>query len=334
MTIDPGPVLSVVVPLFNEEGNVAAFVARTLPILRSLAVPFEVVLVDDGSRDRTWQRIVEESRAAQEVVGYRLSRNFGHQRALLAGLNRANGVAIVSMDGDLQHPPDVIPRMFADWRAGAKIVITKRMSRQPGSRFKNWASNSFYRVFSSVAETKLEPGTSDFRLLDRQALKELLRLNYGEPFLRGAVQLLGFPTTTVEFDVGTRFAGESKYTLRKMLRFARHGLISHSAVPLRLGIWIGLATGVLSIVELTYVIVEFALGNTVPGWASTLGLMSFLFAVLFVTIGIIGLYLEDIHKLLKARPHFIISEMTPRPSAPAAREIQRAERKEFWEEKL
>lgn len=328
------PVLSVVIPLFNEEGNVSQLVARTVPILRSLSAPFELILVDDGSRDRTWERIVEESRAAREVVGCRLSRNFGHQRALLAGLNRAKGVAIVSMDGDLQHPPEVIPRMFADWRAGSKIVVTRRITDQPGSRFKNWASNAFYRVFSSVAETKLEPGTSDFRLLDRQALKELLRLNYGEPFLRGAVQLLGFPTSTVEFAVGARFAGESKYTLRKMLRFARHGLISHSAVPLRLGIWFGLATGVLSILELTYVLAQFALGNTVPGWASTLGLISFLFAVLFITVGIIGLYLEDIHKLLKARPHFIISEMTPRPSAPSPQEFRRADSKELWEEKL
>jgi dolichol-phosphate mannosyltransferase len=238
------------------------------------------------------------------------------------------------MDGDLQHPPEVVPKMFADWRSGSKIVLTKRITDQPGSRFKNWASNSFYKVFSSVAETKIEPGTSDFRLLDRQALKELLRLNYGEPFLRGAVHLLGFPTSTVEFAVGTRFAGESKYTLRKMLRFARHGLISHSAVPLRLGIWIGLVTGALSVLELAYVVTQFALGNTVPGWASTLGLMSFLFAVLFITVGIMGLYLEDIHKLLKARPHFIIAEMTPRAPAAQPHEHRRVETRELWEEKL
>jgi dolichol-phosphate mannosyltransferase len=305
--------LSIVVPVFNEEGNIAHLAERVLPVLRNLNVPFELIIVDDGSRDNTWKAICQVSRATPELIGFRLSRNFGHQGALLAGLNKARGDAIISMDGDLQHPPEVIPQMLAEWRAGSKVVITRRRDAESTTAFKRMTSQYFYRVFSSIAETTIEPGTSDFRLLDRQALGELLRLNYGEPFLRGAVQLLGFRRTTVEFDVGERFSGKSKYTLAKMLRFARQGLISHSVVPLRIGIWLGLAMGVVSFAEIGYIIFQYSAGNTVEGWASTLGLMSLLFSVLFVVIGVIGLYLEDIHKLLKGRPHFIIADAVGTP---------------------
>ena len=144
--------------------------------------------------------------------------------------------------------------------------------------------------------------------MDRQVLEGFLSIKFGEPFLRGAVQTLGFPQTTIDFEAETRFSGQSKYTLPKMIRFARQGLISHSFVPLRIGIWLGVFTGFVSILELTYVVFKYFLGQTIPGWASTLGLLSLLFSVLFIVLGIIGLYLEDIHKLLKQRPHFIISD--------------------------
>ncbi len=301
------PCLSIVVPVFNEEGNIAHLLTRLLPIAREMALSFEVILVDDGSSDRTWEQIEEWSRSTPEIIGYRLSRNFGHQGALLAGLHGAKGQAVISMDGDLQHPPEVIPKLVRAWNLGAKIVLTHRLDHGNSSIFKSVSSRLFYRIFSKIADTEIESGTSDFRLIDQQALKELLKLNFGRPFLRGAVQTLGFPQAIVEFDMEKRFSGESKYTLPKMFRFARHGLISHSSVPLRIGIWLGVVTGFLAILELIFVVSYFIMGVTVPGWASTLGLLSLLFSVMFIILGIIGLYLEDIHQLLKQRPHFIIS---------------------------
>lgn len=300
--------LSVVVPVFNEAGNIRELLSRIRNALSPLGMRYEIIIVDDGSSDGTWEAILQASEAFDEVCGYRLSRNFGHQGALLAGLSLARGNAVVSLDGDLQHPPELIPKLVAAWQAGAKIVLTKRIDAEETSAFKRTTSRWFYRTFSALAETRIEPGSSDFRLLDRRALAELLRLQYGEPFLRGAVQLIGFRPVTIEFKAQDRFTGGSKYTFKKMLRLATQGLISHSAVPLRVGIWLGVGMGVISAALISYIAIEFFAGNTVPGWTSTIGLMSILFSVLFIVIGIIGMYLDDVHKLLKQRPHFIVAE--------------------------
>lgn len=302
--------LSIVIPVYNEEGSIHQLIERLFAVIRPLSHSVEVLLVDDGSSDHTWNKISEARQQHPEIKGIRLSRNFGHQGALLAGLSLAQGDAIISMDGDLQHPPELIPQMVLSWEKGSKIVLTKREDKVVSSAFKRVTSNYFYRLFSSIAEADLEPGTSDFRLLDRSALDELLKLNFGQPFLRGAVQILGYPRDVIKFQVEERFAGDSKYTLKKMISFARHGFISHSSFPLKIGIWFGLLTGIVSILELIYVVVQYMTGVTVPGWASTIGIVSLFSGVMFFLIGLIGLYIEDIHQLLKNRPHFIISERT------------------------
>jgi dolichol-phosphate mannosyltransferase len=280
--------ISVVVPLFNEDGNVDAFVERAEAVLAECRDEYELVLVDDGSSDATWQRIVAACGRRPALRGVRLSRNFGHQGALLAGLSCARGDAVITMDGDLQHPPELLPAMIDAWRSGAKIVLTQRVDGRVTPALKRLSSRLFYRVFSSLADTRIEPGSSDFRLLDRQVLVQLLSLRFGVPFLRGAVQLLGFPTNTLQFEVEGRGSGASKYTPRRMLALARQGLISHSTVPLRLGIWLGAVTFALSIAELVYVLVVHATGRTVPGWASTVGITS-LFSAWFLLIGVMGL---------------------------------------------
>ncbi len=309
--------VSICSPLYNEEGNVAPFVSAVREVMTKLDLPYEIILVDDGSRDGTWREISQAVEAFSEVAGVRLSRNFGHQGALMAGLRQAVGEAVISMDGDLQHPPDAIPELISAWREGAKIVFTRRFDEETISRFKKLTSNYFYQVFSSVSETRIEPGSSDFRLVDRQVLDELFKLKYGEPFLRGAFNTLGFDSVEVSYVAGTRHSGESKYTLPKMLRLARQGLISHSAIPLRLGIYLGLVTGTLSMMELVYVVVQAFRGETVPGWASTLGILSLMFSILFIILGIIGLYLEDFHRLLKQKPHYIIEKVIQNTSADA-----------------
>jgi glycosyltransferase involved in cell wall biosynthesis len=307
----PTPVfLSVVAPLFNEEANAALLVQRIMQAVAAIPGGFEIILVDDGSSDRTWQ--VMQQLAAQHpcVLGLRLSRNFGHQNALLAGLRHAQGQVVVSLDGDLQHPPEVIPHLVDAWRQGYRVVLTRRNDDGVASPMKRWTSAGFYRVFTALSGVEIHRGASDFRLLDRAPLEALLSFRDASLFLRGAVELLGFSRTIVAFDAAPRHAGTSKYTLRRMLRFANLALIGHSTIPLRIGIWIGVATAFLAFLQLVYVLVQSALGNTVPGWASSVGITALLFGVLFVLVGIIGAYVADIHTILKDRPAFIVADRT------------------------
>lgn len=300
--------ISIVVPMYNEGGNVLAFVDRVKPILESLNYSFEVLLVDDGSSDNTWSKIHDASENNDIVSGVKLSRNFGHQGALLAGLNTAKGDAVISMDGDLQHPPELIPILISKWESGDKVVTTCRRDNKETSWFKKATSKYFYKVFSAMSETTIDPGSSDFRLLDRCALDTLLSLNYGQPFLRGAVNTIGYKAGVVEYDVENRHSGESKYNFKKMISFARHGLISHSTFPLRLGIYLGMLMGLVSVLEIIYVLIVFVMGNTVPGWASSTIITSLLFSVVFTILGVMGLYLEDMHRLLRKKPHFIVEK--------------------------
>lgn len=301
--------LSVVVPLFNEEGNIDVLLKDLEDNLQNLDVSYEIILVDDGSSDQTWAKIKEAASAHSCITGIRLARNFGHQHALLAGLNCASGKAIVSMDGDLQHPPSLIPQMLASYENGAFVVNTFRNDRNINSFFKRKTSLIFYKLFSLITGVQMAPGSSDFRLIDRSVLDQLLQLNDVDLFLRGAVEWLGFPSVTLSYAAGTRFSGGSKYTLSKMVKFASGSIISFSTKPLVLGVWIGVLTSVLAFLEMVYILFRFSIGQTVPGWASTVGIISFLFGVLFVILGVIGTYLARIHVALQNRPRFIIREI-------------------------
>lgn len=304
--------ISVVVPMHNEFGNVDILVSKVKDELRNLEMNFEILLIDDGSSDDTWSKIENTSEKHKEVIGFKLSRNFGHQQALLAGLHHAKGKAIISMDADLQHPPSTIPELIKCWQKGFKIVNTKRCQQEKLSYFKRNTSSLFYKVFSWLTEVTIDEGSSDFRLLDKQVVQELLKFNDTTPFFRGAVRWLGFDdqSTIVEYDLGERHSGESAYTLGRMIKFANSGIIAFSTKPLVIGIWLGLLTGLLAFAELGYIIIQFFLGHTVPGWASTVGIMALLFGILFVLLGIIGLYLARIHTALQDRPRFVIDSQT------------------------
>ena len=300
------PSISVVAPLYNEAENVDRFVAELLATLGALGEPFEIVLVDDGSSDDTWCRIQDAARREPSIKGLSLLRNFGHQSALLAGLGHASGRAVISMDADLQHPPALIPELLAAWRAGHRVVHTQRLDSEDTGRFKRWTSRGFYRVFSALSGFDLPPGSSDFRLLDSEILDAILAMRDPEPFLRGLIHWMGCPSTTVAFRARPRHAGASKFDLRRMLRLSVAGLVSFTTLPLRLGIWAGLITSALAFSEILYILIQYARGETVPGWASALTLVSFMFGVLFILLGILGTYLASIHQALKNRPVYLV----------------------------
>jgi dolichol-phosphate mannosyltransferase len=302
--------LSIVVPLYNEADNVVALVTAVTSALAPLGISHEIVLVSDGATDGTWPAIVQASRDDARVRGVALSRNFGHQHALLAGYHYARGQAVISMDGDLQHPPEKLPELYAEWQRGFKVVSTRRIDGGETSAFKRLSSRYFYWFFSRLSGVTLSPGSSDFRLLDRAVLDELKRVNDLDLFLRGLVTWLGFASTTVSYEVRPRFSGSSKYDLRRMIRFSLAAVTSFSVLPLRLGIWLGFFTSGLAFIEICYIVREYALGRTVPGWASLMTWLSLMFGVLFILLGIIGTYLGKVYEMLKGRPRFVVSDLT------------------------
>jgi dolichol-phosphate mannosyltransferase len=320
VTIDDGsPVgagsrieLSIVTPAFNEGGNLSELVHRLAPVLADLGLTHELIIVDDGSSDGTWGEISRLSREHAWVRGLRLSRNFGHQYALFAGLNHATGHAVVTMDADLQHPPAVIPDLLRAWRAGARIVNTVRIDPPDFGFAKKLFARVYYALFSYLSGVKLSHGMADFRLLDRQVVNQLLELREEGLFLRGLVQWVGYRSANVEFQCDPRFSGKTKYSLRRMLKFAWQGVTSFSIIPLRLSVMLGVVTSVVAFIWLAEALyTKIVLDATVPGWASTVGILSFLFGVLFIIIGFLGEYIGRILVQVRSRPLFIVSEQTP-----------------------
>lgn len=304
----PRPEVSIVAPMYNEETNIRPFVEAVSAVLDGASLDYEILLVDDGSRDGTWQTIANVAASHARVRGLSLSRNFGHQGALFAGLHHSSGRAVITMDGDLQHPPPVILELLAAWREGYKVVNTRRADSLDTTWFKRATSRGFYWIFSRLSGVRMEPGASDFRLLDRSALESLTSMSDADLFIRGLVSWLGFNTKTIDYRAQNRHSGVPKFTLKKMLRFSSGAMLSFSVVPLRLGMTIGFFTSALAFIELCYILVAYAGDRTVPGWASLMTVMSFMFGILFILLGIIGTYLGKIYEILKNRPRFVIGE--------------------------
>lgn len=262
--------------------------------------------MDDGSKDKTWEQILKASTKHSTVIGLKLSRNFGHQGALFAGMTKSCGNAVVTMDGDLQHPPEAIPEMYKLWQEGVDVVNAIRINDKTTSQFKRLSSEYFYKLFSSLSDVKLNKGSSDFRLIDRRALENFLMFKDYDIFIRGAVMWLGFNTRKVPYMAEKRLSGMTEFSLAKMFRFAMGSIVSFSTKPLKITFWIGLITSGLAFAELIYVIIQYFLGNTVSGWASTLAVICFLFGVLFIILGIIGIYLARIFNALQNRPRYVV----------------------------
>jgi polyisoprenyl-phosphate glycosyltransferase len=300
--------LSVVVPLLNEAGNLPTLAARLLAACAATGLRFEVLFVDDGSSDGSWDVIGALSLQHPAIGGIRLVRNFGHQKALIAGLTHARGAAIVSLDADLQHPPELIPELVAQWQQGAAVVATRRLAADETGWFKRTTSDAYYHFFGSISGIPLSAGSSDFRLVARNVRDALLSCDDADLFIRGLVQWLGYPTAVVDYRPAPRFSGSTKYTIRRMLRFARSGVIAFSTKPLQAGIWLGAVTALLAIVELGYILVRFLQGETVPGWASTVGIVALFAAIQLFVLGLVGVYVAQIHQALQSRPKFLVSQ--------------------------
>ena len=313
---DDSPLLSVVLPAYNEAGNIGAAYRELRSELERTGAEWEIIVADDGSTDGTWGEVVELHAQDSRVKGVRLTRNFGHQYALLAGLQHARGEATITMDADLQHPPSLIPVLCERWRQGYRIVNTIRHDAPGTSVFKRVSSALYYRVFSALSGVPIQRGASDCRLLDREVLDELLRLDEAGPFFRGLVAWTGYPTDSVSFHARERHKGKTKYNLRRMLHFALDGVTSFSVTPLRIGVVIGLLTSLLAFGELVYaVLMKLVFGHTVPGWASAVSVISFLFGVLFVLLGLIGEYIGRILIEVRRRPRYLVRERVGTPNA-------------------
>lgn len=305
LTID----ISIVIPVFKEEGNIEMLYQELTKFL-DVNLTWEILFVDDGSTDGSWKKIISLCGKDKRIRGIRFSRNFGHQSALVAGLSNARGNAVITMDADLQHPPEVIPKLLEEWRKGAKIVNTVRIDHETIPKIKKITSRLFYRVFSFLSGVEISEGMADYRLLDKKVVKELLKLNESGVFLRGLVQWIGFQNSEVEFQCRDRYSGETKYTFFKMLKFAWRGITSFSLIPLRIGIIIGVSTSALAFYQLMKALyLKWFTDKTVPGWTSTVGIISLLFGILFIIIGLLGEYIGRILIEVRGRPKYIISEI-------------------------
>jgi polyisoprenyl-phosphate glycosyltransferase len=305
-----GPILSVVVPLYNEELVISQMYARLRSVLDDNKIDHEIVLVNDGSSDRTEELAKAICRHDEKVKLLSFSRNFGHQIAVTAGLDNSAGQAIVIIDADLQDPPEVIIDMLAKWRGGCEVVYGVRVKREGESLFKVLTAAAFYRLIRRLTRVDIPVDTGDFRLMDRKVVDQLLTMRERNRFVRGMVSWVGFRQEKVEYVREQRFAGETKYPLRKMLRFAVDGVLSFSDVPLKISSVFGFLCALLSFALIIYglAVKLFYPQFAIPGWASLFSVVLFLGGVQLMCIGILGEYLGRVYDEIKGRPLYVVSE--------------------------
>ena len=306
---------SIVVPAFNEEANLAHLYRRVCSALASSGWTFELIVVDDGSTDGTLTVIKDLQREDPRVHHISLSRNFGHQAALLAGMVHSRGDVVISLDSDLQHPPELLPRMLRLWQEGYEVVHTIKRSDGSANLFRRTIARAFYRLFGMLSGLSVGFGQSDFRLLDARVARELCQFPEYHKFLRGLVSWMGFNQIAIEYDVASRFKGRPTYTLRRRLRFHVDAILSFSIIPLRfftvLGLLVSLPAGLYGSVALVTGLYGFLFGYPewiVPGWASLAIFITFLGGLQMIGIGLLGEYLGRVFEQTKGRPTYLVKE--------------------------
>jgi polyisoprenyl-phosphate glycosyltransferase len=300
--------LSVVAPMHDEDDNAPVLYERLRAALEG--VDWELIAVDDGSRDATASVLSSLAANDQRVKVLGLSRNFGHQPALTAGLEHARGDVVVMMDADLQDPPELIPEMLERWRTGADVVYAVRESREGETRMKVWTAHLFYRLMARMAQIELPVDAGDFRLMDRRALEVLLAMPERNRFLRGMTVWVGFNQTAVSYRRDPRAAGETKFNLRRMIRFSFDAISSFSYFPLQAATLLGFAISLLAFLVIPVIVYARIKGVFVPGVSSTLVALLLLGGIQLITVGVIGEYVGRIYDEVKRRPLYVVRERT------------------------
>lgn len=305
----PAPELSVIVPVFNEGENVNALIARLAPVLDRCVTGWEVVFVDDGSRDDTLPRIKALAAGDSRLRAVSFSRNFGKEIAIAAGLDHARGRAVIIIDADLQHPPETIETFVAKWREGYDMVYGQRVDRTADSAPRRWLSQKFYEMFERFGETALPPGAGDYRLMDRKVVDQLRRMGERARFSKGLYAWVGFKSVGIPFEVADRLHGQSKFSYRKLTAFAFDGLASFSTLPLKLATYIGSIISTFAIFYALFFMIKTAIyGAEVPGFPSLIVSVMFFSGIQLVFLGIIGEYVGRIFAEVKRRPLYIVAE--------------------------
>jgi dolichol-phosphate mannosyltransferase len=311
--------ISVVIPVFNEEGNLEALHQRLGALVMEAGDRCEFLFVDDGSRDGS-REIIRRLAAADPRVRYLLfSRNFGHEQATTAGLDRAAGEAAVIIDSDLQDPPELIPQMVRKWREGYQIVYAQRRARKGESVFKKASSWFFYRLVRRMSDCDIPPDTGDFRLIDRRVVAEFRRCREQNRFVRGLIAWTGFRQAAIPYDRDERLSGRTKYSMLKLLRLAFDAILGFSTLPLRVGLVLGMLVSVVAFVEMCRVLYQkLFTGIPIPGYALQTTAILLLGGAQLLVIGLVGSYVGRIYRQTQSRPLYIVAEESEEPSSPAA----------------
>ena len=310
--------LSVVVPCFNEQEVLPATHARLVAAMDGMEYPWELVYVDDGSTDGTWDVLCRLQQQEPRAKLLRFSRNFGHQMAVSAGLDFASGDAVVLIDADLQDPPEIIPEMVKRWEDGYQVAYGQRMQREGETLFKTWTAHLFYRLIRHFSSTDIPLDSGDFRLMAREVVEAARQMREYDRFLRGMVGWLGFRQVAVPYRRAERAAGQTKYPLVKMVIFAVDAILSFSLVPLRLATLLGFVSAAIALAGILYALcIRLFAGNWVSGWASLFVVALFIGGVQLICLGIMGEYVGRIYREVKRRPLYVLADQrglpTPRP---------------------
>jgi dolichol-phosphate mannosyltransferase len=303
------PVFSVVIPAYNEEEVIMESLRRLTCVMRSMGESYELLFVDDGSRDKTASLLAEAAACDKSVKVVRFSRNFGHMAAITAGLDFALGDAVMIIDADLQDPPELFPEMAAKWREGFDVVYGQRSERKGETLFKKISANLFYRFIRMMTEVDMPVDTGEFRLIDRKVVEALKRIREKSRYIRGLVSWVGFRQTAVKYVREKRFAGSTKYPLSKMLKFAADAIATFSYKPLKAATHMGMAISLLSFVYLAVVVFQKLFTNTTTaGWASMVAVITFSQGIVLMVLGLIGEYIGRIFEEIKDRPIYLVQE--------------------------
>ncbi|WP_396150201.1 glycosyltransferase family 2 protein [Flavobacterium sp.] len=302
--------IAIVIPSYNEATNIDVLIQALNETIVNINYNFKFIFVDDGSSDETVVILKEKSKEHQHIFYLELSRNFGHQNALKAGIDLAkNDVdAIISMDGDMQHPPKIIPKLIQKWEEGFEVVYTIREEDKKLGFIKNKTSNLFYGLMNKLSDIKFEPGTADFRLIDKKVAQVFSDFTENELFIRGIINWVGFKQFAIHYEPNERYSGKSKYTVGKMMRFAVQGITSFSTKPLSMAIILGISLSVMAFIfYIAYVLYSVYYGHVISGWASVITTVVFFGGLNLVVLGIIGVYIGKLFMQSKGRPNYLIS---------------------------